>query len=209
VGSVDRVEVIDTTKVDTSKYKKRKKEETAADELRSTGLVPTMLYAKDRAELENRSIVMTTIDQAVNWGRLTSIWPVTSGLACCAIEMMAVSMAHHDIARFGSEVFRASPRQADLLFVAGTVTKRMAPRVKMLYEQMPEPKWVVAVGSCASTGGPFIDSYAVLQGVDKIIPVDVYIPGCPPRPEAWLYGLIKLRKLIKEKGVGARWGLQK
>ncbi|MDP2841413.1 MAG: NADH-quinone oxidoreductase subunit NuoB, partial [Candidatus Methanoperedens sp.] len=123
--------------------------------------------------------------------------------------MMAVAMAHHDIARFGMEIFRASPRQADLMFVAGTVTKRMAPRLKQLYEMMPDPKWVIAVGSCASTGGPYIESYSVLKGVDLIIPVDVYIPGCPPRPEAWLYGVIQLREKIKNEGYGAKWGLNK
>jgi NADH-quinone oxidoreductase subunit B len=123
--------------------------------------------------------------------------------------MMGVAMAHHDIARFGMEIFRASPRQADLMFVSGTVTKKMAPRVKQLYEMMPDPKWVIAVGSCASTGGPYIESYAVLKGVDLIIPVDVYIPGCPPRPEAFLYGIIQLREKIKNEGYGAKWGLNK
>jgi NADH-quinone oxidoreductase subunit B len=192
---------IDTTKIKTAK----KKPVTALEKLEDTGLINTVLAAREREGL----ILFSTIDQVFNWARLSSLWPVTSGLACCAIEMMGVAMAHHDIARFGMEIFRASPRQADLMFVSGTVTKKMAPRVKQLYEMMPDPKWVIAVGSCASTGGPYIESYAVLRGVDLIIPVDVYIPGCPPRPEAWLYGIIQLREKIKNEGYGAKWGLNK
>ncbi|MFZ3060647.1 MAG: NADH-quinone oxidoreductase subunit B family protein [Candidatus Methanoperedens sp.] len=192
---------IDTTKIKTAK----KKPVTALEKLEDTGLINTVLAAREREGL----ILFSTIDQVFNWARLSSLWPVSSGLACCAIEMMATAMAHHDIARFGMEIFRASPRQADLMFVAGTVTKKMAPRVKQLYEMMPDPKWVIAVGSCASTGGPYIESYAVLKGVDLIIPVDVYIPGCPPRPEAWLYGIIQLREKIKNEGYGAKWGLNK
>ncbi len=192
---------IDTTKISAIK----KKPQTALEKLEDTGLIHTVLSAKDRKGL----ILLTTVDQIFNWARLSSLWPVTSGLACCAIEMMGVAMAHHDIARFGMEIFRASPRQADLMFVAGTVTKRMAPRVKQLYEMMPEPKWVISVGSCSNTGGPYHESYSVLRGVDLIIPVDVYIPGCPPRPEAWLYGVIQLREKIKNEGYGAKWGINK
>ncbi len=192
---------IDTTKIKT----KKRKPETALEKLEDTGLINTVLAAKDREGL----ILLTTIDQIINYSRLSSLWPVTSGLACCAIEMMATAMGHHDIARFGMEIFRASPRQADLMFVAGTVTKRMAPRVKQLYEMMAEPKWVISVGSCANTGGPYHESYSVLKGVDLIIPVDVYIPGCPPRPEAWIYGVIQLREKIKNEGYGAKWGLNK
>ncbi len=197
---------MDPVTIDTTKIKiARRKPETALEKLEDTGLISTLMAARERKGL----ILLTTIDQVFNWARLSSLWPVTSGLACCAIEMMAVAMAHHDIARFGMEVFRASPRQADLMFVAGTVTKRMAPRVKQLYEMMAEPKWVISIGSCANTGGPYHESYSVLKGVDKIIPVDVYIPGCPPRPEAWLYGIIQLREKIKNEGYGAKWGLNK
>ncbi|VVB84557.1 F(420)H(2) dehydrogenase subunit B [uncultured archaeon] len=197
---------MDPVTIDTTKFRPvRKKPETALEKLEDTGLISTVLAARERKGL----IFLTTVDQVFNWARLSSLWPVTSGLACCAIEMMAVAMAHHDIARFGMEIFRASPRQADLMFVAGTVTKRMAPRVKQLYEMMPDPKWVISVGSCANTGGPYHESYAVLRGVDNIIPVDVYIPGCPPRPEAWLYGVLQLREKIKNEGYGAKWGLNK
>jgi NADH-quinone oxidoreductase subunit B len=197
---------VDPVTIDTTKIKPAKKKPvTALEKLEDTGLINTLLAAREKEGL----ILFTTIDQVFNWARLSSLWPVTSGLACCAIEMMGTAMAHHDIARFGMEIFRASPRQADLMFVAGTVTKKMAPRVKQLYEMMPDPKWVIAVGSCASTGGPYIESYAVLKGVDLIIPVDVYIPGCPPRPEAWLYGIIQLREKIKNEGYGAKWGLNK
>ncbi|MFA4956618.1 MAG: NADH-quinone oxidoreductase subunit NuoB [Candidatus Methanoperedens sp.] len=197
---------MDPVTIDTTKIKITKKQPvTALDKLNDTGLISTVLAAREREGM----ILFSTIDQVFNWARLSSLWPVTSGLACCAIEMMAVAMAHHDIARFGMEIFRASPRQADLMFVAGTVTKRMAPRVKQLYEMMPDPKWVIAVGGCASTGGPYHESYSVLKGVDLIIPVDVYIPGCPPRPEAWIYGVIQLREKIKNQGYGAKWGLNK
>ena len=182
-----------------------KQPKSALEKLEDTGLVNTLLAAREREGF----VLFSTIDQLFNWARLASLWPVTSGLACCAIEMMGVAMAHHDIARFGMEIFRASPRQADLMFVAGTVTKRMAPRVKQLYEMMPEPKWVISVGSCSNTGGPYHESYSVLKGVDRIIPVDVYIPGCPPRPEAWLYAIIQLREKIKNEGYGVKWGLEK
>jgi len=146
------------------------------------------------------TILTTSLDKVVNWARKSSIWPATFGLACCAIEMMATAASRYDIARFGSEVFRASPRQADLLIVAGTVTQKMAPIVKLIYDQMPNPKWVIAMGACAASGGMF-KSYAVVQGVDALFPVDVYIPGCPPRPEALLWGIIKLQEKIERETI--------
>lgn len=152
-------------------------------------------------ELEQKGIIMRTVENVLNYARARSLWPVTFGLACCAIEMMAANSARYDLARFGYEVFRPSPRHADLMIVAGTVTNKIAPLVQRLYEQMPEPKYVIAMGSCAVSGGPFVDSYSVLRGVDKIIPVDVYIPGCPPRPEALEYGMLKLLERVQNPKV--------
>jgi NADH-quinone oxidoreductase subunit B len=145
--------------------------------------------------LPDQGFITTTLEQAVNWGRKYSIFPLTFGLACCAIEQITSGIARHDISRFGSEVFRPTPRQADLLIVSGRVSNKMAPVVKRLYDQMLEPKWVIAMGICASAGGPF-NNYAIIQGVDKIIPVDVYVPGCPPRPEALFYAITLLQKKI-------------
>jgi NADH-quinone oxidoreductase subunit B len=138
----------------------------------------------------------------VNWGRKSAIWPMTFGLACCAIEMIAAGAGRFDIDRFGAGVFRPSPRQSDLIIIAGTVTLKMGPVVRRVYDQMPEPKWAMAMGACASTGGPF-DSYSTMQGVDRVIPVDVYIPGCPPRPEALLYGLMCLQEIIMREAPSA------
>ncbi len=143
-------------------------------------------------------VLTTTLEKLVGWARGNSVWPCTFGLACCAIEMMATSLAHYDIARFGSEVFRPSPRQSDLMIVAGTLTKKMSPMVKTIYEQISDPKWVIAMGACASCGGIF-QTYAVVQGVDQIIPVDVYLPGCPPRPEGLLAALMKIQQRAKNE----------
>ncbi len=148
-------------------------------------------------------VVTAKLDQFVNWARIYSMWPATFGLACCALEMMASGAAHFDLSRFGMEIFRASPRQADLMIVAGTLTNKMAPVLRKIYDQMPEPKWVVAMGACASSGGIF-NTYAVVQGVDKVVPVDVYIPGCPPRPEALIYGLQQLHEKVREESVKDR-----
>jgi NADH-quinone oxidoreductase subunit B len=149
-----------------------------------------------KMELSRQGIFTTTVEELYNWGRRSSVWPLTFGLACCAIEMIATTMARYDLARFGAEVFRPSPRQADLMIVAGTVTKKMAPQVVRLYNQMPEPKYVIAMGACAISGGPFKQGYNVLKGIDRYIPVDVHIPGCPPRPEALMDAFITLQKKI-------------
>ena len=144
------------------------------------------------------NLIVTTLEQAMNWARQSSIWPLTFGLACCAIEMMAVGASRYDLDRFGAGAFRATPRQADLMIVAGTVTYKMASRVQRLYHQMPDPKYVIAMGACTTGGGPYFKyGYHVGKGVDLVVPVDVYVPGCPPRPEALIEGLIKLQEKIQ------------
>ncbi len=146
-----------------------------------------------------RGILLTTLAKAVNWARKQSVWPVTFGLACCAIEMMAMGAGHYDVARWGMEIFRASPRQADLMIVAGRLSQKMAPVLRQVYDQMPEPKWVISMGVCASSGGMF-NNYGLVQGVDTVVPVDIYVPGCPPRPEMLMYGILKLHEKIQERG---------
>ncbi len=148
------------------------------------------------------NILLTTVDDVINWGRSNSLWPLTFATSCCGIEMMAAGAARHDFARFGFEVYRASPRQADLIVVAGTIVRKMAPVLKRLYDQIADPKYVIAMGACAVSGGPFFyNTYSVIRGVEHVIPVDVYIPGCPPRPEALLYGVMQLQRKVKSESI--------
>ncbi len=159
----------------------------------------------DLLNASGTNILLTTIDDVINWGRKNSLWPLTFATRCCGIEMMAAGAARHDFARFGMEVYRASPRQADVIVVAGTIVHKMAPVLKRLYDEMSEPKYVVAMGACAISGGPFfLNSYSVVKGVEHVIPVDVYVPGCPPRPEALLYGMLQLQRLIETQTIESR-----
>src|SRR5215212_8278963 len=152
-------------------------------------------------KLGNLGVVTTTLEQAVNWGRTNAMWPMLFGLACCAIEMMAAQASDYDLSRFGMEINRASPRQADLMIVAGRVSRKMGPVIRQLYDQLSDPKWVIAMGDCASTGGVF-NNYALVQGVDEIIPVDVYVSGCPPRPEALIHGIMMLHEKVRREKIG-------
>jgi NADH-quinone oxidoreductase subunit B len=159
----------------------------------------------DLLNTSGTNIFLTTIDDVINWGRKNSLWPLTFATRCCGIEMMAAGAARHDFARFGMEVYRASPRQADVIVVAGTIVHKMAPVLKRLYDEMAEPKYVVAMGACAISGGPFfLNSYSVVKGVEHVIPVDVYVPGCPPRPEALLYGMLQLQRMIETETIKSR-----
>ena len=185
-------------------------DEFRARQLKARDMLKGQLEGKDLDEFVEQSVLTTKLEHALNWARSNAIFPATFGLACCAIEMMSIVSARYDSARFGSEVFRASPRQADLLILSGRVSIKMAPVVRRIYDQMLEPKWVIAMGACSSSGGVF-SNYAVVQGADKFVPVDVHVPGCPPRPEALLHGLLKLQRKIQgnpDEGWRARYGAE-
>jgi NADH-quinone oxidoreductase subunit B len=158
---------------------------------------------QDVEEEARRGILLGSLGKAVAWARKNSMWPATFGLACCAIEMMATGAAEYDLARWGMEIFRASPRQADLMIVAGRVSQKMGPVLRRIYDQMPEPKWVISMGVCASTGGMF-NNYGLIQGVDTIVPVDIYVPGCPPRPEMLMYGILRLHAKVQSEARALR-----
>jgi NADH-quinone oxidoreductase subunit B len=187
--------------------KRSKPEDARARRLRARDLLRGDLDGPALDEYVEERVLTTTLDKALNWARSNALWPATFGLACCAIEMMSIVTARYDSARFGAEVFRASPRQADMLILSGRVSIKMAPVVRRIYDQMLEPKWVIAMGACASSAGVF-NNYALVQGADRFMPVDIYVPGCPPRPESLIHGILKLQRMIQghpDEGWRARY----
>jgi len=192
VDNANRTHVYSDTELD-------KAESEAIESLMAYCQEPVLDPDKWLEEELKRNILVTSVDAVLNWARRSSLWPVNFGLACCAFEMIATAASRFDISRFGMEIFRASPRQADLMIVAGTLTWKMAPQLRRIYDQMAEPKWVLAMGACAISGGTFTQSYSVVPGVNRIVPVDIYVPGCPPRPEALLYGIRMLHHKISKR----------
>lgn len=176
-----------------------KKENFDISQALSKGLTHDDLLSTAKEDFSNKGFVIAKLDQLVNWARAGSLWPMTFGLACCAVEMMHTAASRYDLDRFGA-IFRASPRQSDVMIVAGTLTNKMAPALRKVYDQMPDPKWVISMGSCANGGGYYHYSYSVVRGCDRIVPVDIYVPGCPPTAEALLYGVMQLQKKIKRTG---------